>query len=34
MEEGKYSVKLEFTENEKIFDPEKVYGNLPNPTKL
>ena len=34
MEEDKYSVKLEFTEDKKIFDPEKVYGNLPNPTKL
>ena len=34
MEEDKYSVKLEFTEDTKIFDPEKVYGNLPNPTKL
>ena len=33
-EEDKYSVKLEFTEDTKIFDPEKVYGNLPNPTKL
>lgn len=33
-EEGKYSVKLEFTEDKKIFDPQKVYGNLPNPTKL
>ena len=34
MEEDKYSVKLEFTEDKKIFDPQKVYGNLPNPTKL
>ena len=32
--EDRFSVKLEFTENKKIFDPEKVYGNLPNPTKL
>ena len=30
----KYDVELEFIENEKIFDPKKVYGNLPNPTKL
>ena len=33
-EANKYGVKLEFTEDKKIFDPEKVYGNLPNPTKL
>ena len=33
-EEEKYSIKLEFTEDKKIFDPQKVYGNLPNPTKL
>lgn len=33
-EEDKYSAKLEFTEDKKIFDPEKVYGNVPNPTKL
>ena len=32
--EDRFSDKLEFTENKKIFDPEKVYGNLPNPTKL
>ena len=32
--DGKYDVELEFTENEKIFDPKKVYGNSPNPTKL
>tara|TARA_B100000131_G_C18013217_1_gene571394 strand:+ start:421 stop:897 length:477 start_codon:yes stop_codon:yes gene_type:complete len=32
--ENRYSVKLEFTEDKKIFDPEKVYGDLPNPTKL
>ena len=25
---------LKFTENKKIFDPKKVYGNAPNPTKL
>ena len=25
---------LEFTETEKIFDPEAVYGDAPNPTKL
>ena len=26
--------RLEFTEKEKLFDPKKVYGNAPNPTKL
>ena len=26
--------KLIFTENKKVFDPKKVYGNAPNPTKL
>jgi phosphoribosyl-AMP cyclohydrolase len=26
--------KLEFKEKEKIFDPKKVYGDAPNPTKL
>jgi phosphoribosyl-AMP cyclohydrolase len=25
---------LIFTETEKVFDPQKVYGNAPNPTKL
>ncbi len=25
---------LEFTEKEKVFDPEAVYGDTPNPTKL
>ncbi len=27
-------VKLEFTETERVFDPEEVYGNAPNPTQL
>ena len=31
---NEYSEKLEFTDNEKVFDPIKVYGNVPNPTKL
>ena len=26
--------KLKFIENKKVFDPKKVYGNAPNPTKL
>ena len=30
----KESQKLEFKEKEKVFDPEKVYGDAPNPTKL
>jgi phosphoribosyl-AMP cyclohydrolase len=25
---------LEFTESEKVFDPEEVYGDAPNPTQL
>tara|TARA_B100001093_G_C26767785_1_gene988684 strand:- start:405 stop:866 length:462 start_codon:yes stop_codon:yes gene_type:complete len=28
------NVKLEFTENKKLFDPKDVYGNSPNPTKI
>ena len=31
---NKFSYKLKFTENEKVFDPKKVYGDTPNPTKL
>ena len=27
-------VVLKFEEKEKVFDPKKVYGNTPNPTKL
>ena len=27
-------VRLSFTESEKVFDPVKVYGDAPNPTKL
>ncbi|MEC9375688.1 MAG: phosphoribosyl-AMP cyclohydrolase [Pseudomonadota bacterium] len=27
-------IQLKFTEMEKIFDPDEVYGNLENPTKL
>lgn len=30
----KQPVQLEFTETEKIFDPDIVYGDTPNPTKL
>jgi phosphoribosyl-AMP cyclohydrolase len=28
------SQKLKFEEKEKVFDPKKVYGDAPNPTKL
>ncbi len=28
------AIALEFTENEKVFDPEAVYGDAPNPTIL
>ena len=28
------SVVLRFEEKEKVFDPKKVYGDAPNPTKL
>ena len=27
-------IKLEYKEYEKVFDPQKVYGDTPNPTKL
>lgn len=27
-------LQLEFTETEKVFDPEQVYGDAPNPTRL
>lgn len=30
----KETLELEFLENEKVFDPKKVYGDAPNPTKL
>ena len=28
------AVTLQFTETEKVFDPEEVYGDAPNPTEL
>ena len=31
---GRGSNVLEFTEKEKVFDPQVVYGDAPNPTKL
>jgi phosphoribosyl-AMP cyclohydrolase len=31
---GAGPAKLEFTEAEKVFDPQQVYGDAPNPTKL
>ena len=34
-EEGdRLSHRLRFTESEKVFDPEAVYGDAPNPTRL
>ena len=27
-------IQLEFTDTEKVFDPDEVYGDAPNPTKL
>ncbi len=34
MGEDGVSEPLEFTESEKVFDPDAVYGDAPNPTKL
>ncbi|MGI9308174.1 MAG: phosphoribosyl-AMP cyclohydrolase [Gammaproteobacteria bacterium] len=31
---GDGPINLEFTETEKVFDPEEVYKGMPNPTKL
>jgi phosphoribosyl-AMP cyclohydrolase len=31
---GNFSTNLIFTENKKVFDPEKVYKDIQNPTKL
>lgn len=31
---GAAPVTLEFTETERVFDPEEVYGDAPNPTQL
>ena len=33
-EQLKKNLVLKFEEKEKVFDPEEVYGNAPNPTKL
>ena len=30
----KSKIVLKFEENEKVFDPKKIYGDAPNPTKL
>lgn len=32
--DGAAPLELEFTEHEKVFDPEEVYPGVPNPTKL
>ena len=34
MDNNKSKVVLKFEEGEKVFDPNKVYGDTPNPTKL
>ena len=34
MDNNKSKIVLKFEEDEKIFDPNKVYGDTPNPTKL
>ncbi len=31
---GEEPIRLEFTETERVFDPQAVYGDAPNPTKL
>lgn len=31
---GCVPLRLQFTETERVFDPEKVYGDAPNPTQL
>ena len=31
---GDVPIEMEFKEYEKVFDPQEVYGNAPNPTKL
>lgn len=31
---GDGAIELEFTETEKVFDPEEVYPGVPNPTRL
>ncbi len=33
-DDGNFTTSLVFTENKKIFDPEKVYKGMENPTKL
>ncbi len=32
--ENDKKIQLVFTETKKVFDPKKIYGNTPNPTKL
>ena len=34
VKEKKSPIKLDFMEQDKIFDPKEVYGDVPNPTKL
>ena len=33
-EDTENPLELSFTETEKVFDPQEVYGDAPNPTKL
>lgn len=34
VEQAEGALELRFTETEKVFDPEEVYGDAPNPTQL
>ena len=34
LDNNKSKINLKFEEKEKVFDPDKVYGDTPNPTKL
>ena len=34
LDKNKNKIELVFTETKKVFEPKKIYGNTPNPTKL
>ena len=34
LKNGVFNDDLEFVENKKVFEPKKIYGDTPNPTKL
>ena len=34
IKKGQDPIKLDFMEQNKMFDPKEVYGDVPNPTKL